>query len=574
MLPPSRERTSEDRSEIARARVVHVDFDVPARMADGTTLLANVYRPAGRGPWPTLLRRLPYGKDNAAELAWAGIDPVQTARLGFLVVVQDTRGRFASDGVWTPFLSEARDGHDSIEWAARLPGSNGRVGMFGGSYDGNTQWLAAIEAPASLGAIAPLMTWSEPMDGLFARGGAMELGLALNWALVLGLDRLSRGSNDSLTVERRVQTVLDELDKLPTNGYWALPASAASSLRRHGIRDVGAIRALDSPEVATACRVSGRHELVRIPTFHTAGWYDLFLQGTLDNYEAMAASGYDARLVVGPWTHTASTDPIGDQAFGIRSGRDGAACDARGNWVDSQLRWFRRHLAAEEADVSPEPAVRIFVMGRNEWRNVSSWPPRPVSHQRWFLRGDGSLSPNVGGPAEPASKFVYDPVSPVPTVGGHISMWSGYVPGPRDQSVIEHRPDVLTFTSEPLQEDLEVTGRVRVFLCAESSGPSTDWVARLCDVHPDGRSFNLCDGIIRLRAGADRRAVHEIDLWSTCNVFLPGHRLRVQITSSSFPRWDRNLNTGRQDQARSEIAHQRVYHDPPRPSYIDLPVIT
>lgn len=556
-----------------RTRGVHVEFDVTARMRDGVALRANVYRPDGVGPWPTLLRRLPYGKDTPQEVAWAGIDPVQAARQGFLVVIQDTRGRFQSDGDWKPFRFEGQDGYDSVEWAAKLPGSNGLVGMFGGSYDGNTQWLAALEHPPSLAAITPLMTWSDPMDGVFARGGAMELGLGLMWALLLGPDQVSRSAGDALSIETRVQAVLDDWDLLPHRGYWALPVNDPRLLHYHGIEDVGAIRALKSPDISSMCGIAGRQKLARVPSLHSGGWYDLFLQGTLDNYQAMAEMGYDCRLVVGPWTHPASTDPIGEQAFGIRAGRDGPACDQLGNWVDQQLGWLRERLTPETVAEPPGSPVRVFMMGRNEWRDMSSWPPKRVRPQRWFLCADGSLSPHMSESHESSSEFVYDPADPAPTVGGHTSMWPGYVPGPRDQRAVEARPDVLVFTSEPLRDDLEVTGRVRVLLQAASSASSTDWVARLCDVHPDGRSVNICDGIARVEHQANGCGCHEIDLWSTCNVFLRGHRLRVAVTSSSFPRWDRNLNTGRQDRARTGIAHQRVYHALPTASYVELPVM-
>jgi uncharacterized protein len=535
-----------------------------------------VYRPMGPGPWPTLLTRHPYGKDVLEESAWCGLDPVQAARRGFIVAVQDTRGRFASEGEWDPFRFEAQDGYDSVEWAARLPGANGRVAMFGGSYHGNTQWLAAIERPPSLAAIAPMLTWSDPMDGLFARGGAIELGLAVVWPLITGLDYLRRFGASEDEVRRRVDAVIDDWDRLDVDGYWDLPVHDNAVLKRHGFPDLGSLRALADPSFAEQCRVAGSHDRVLVPSLHLAGWYDRFLQGTLDNYQAMAALGRETRLVVGPWTHETFTDPIGNQVFGLRAARDGVPAHADGDWNDLQLAWFRRHLV--ESSVVPaeaaEAPVRIFVMGRNEWRDESSWPPPRAVQERWFLHAGGSLGPASPELSDQATAFTYDPAKPVPTAGGAIRMWPGFAAGPLDQAEVEARDDVLVFTSQPLDRDLEVTGRVRVILCAESSAPSTDWVARLCDVHPDGRSFVLCDGIKRVEHGARRRELQEIDLWSTSNVFLRGHRLRVQVTSSSFPRWDRNLNTGNQRDRHHEIAHQRVYHDANHTSYIELPVIS
>jgi putative CocE/NonD family hydrolase len=553
------------------ARGVTVEFDVPAQMRDGVKLCANVYRPEGGGPWPTLLMRTPYGKDAVED--W--LDPVQAARQGFLVVVQDTRGRFASEGEWIPLHFEREDGHDTVEWAARLPGSNGRVGMYGVSYFGNTQWMAAIERPPSLAAIAPGLTWSEPLDGVFARGGAIELGFDTYWGMAMGGAHLERLPLSMQERERRGAALLDDLDRLLSDGCWDLPADDLPVLRRHDFPAFPTIHTLVEPDVAAQCSVVGEHDRVTVPSFHIGGWHDGFLQGTLDNYMAMAALGRPARLVVGPWTHGSYADPIGELCFGARASRLGARAHAHGDLGDEQLAWFRRLLDpdAAGADESSGSAVRIFVMGRNRWREEEQWPLERARTERWFLGAGGTLRPDAPDADATSTEFAYDPVDPVPTLGGQTIMAASFPSGPRDQARVEVRPDVCVFTSEPLQADLEVTGRVRVTLHAQSSAPSTDWVARLCDVHPDGRSFNICDGILRIGRDADTSAEITIDLWSTSNVFLAGHRLRVHVTSSSFPRWDRNLNTGNQREPRSQTAYQRVDHDAQRPSWIELPII-
>ncbi|TMG03410.1 MAG: CocE/NonD family hydrolase, partial [Chloroflexi bacterium] len=357
---------------------VTVDIDVPARMRDGTTLRANVYRPDGDGPWPTLLTRSPYGKDDQGALSV--LDPVQAARKGFMVVIQDCRGRFASEGEWTPFWFEEQDGYDSVEWAARLPGSSGRVGMYGESYFGNTQWLAAVGQPPSLAAISPALTWSEPMDGVFARGGAVELGLALPWSIQTGMNHFERSQRD-------IAPLIDAYDRILEDGY------DAAALDRYGLGDIGLFRGIDDPEFAARTRVAGRHSRVVVPTFHTAGWHDLFLQGTLDNYVAMSGLGRDARLLVGPWTHATFADPIGEEVFGVRAARFGAPSHRQGDANDLQLAWFRHHLADDRTvDLSSAP-VRIFVMGRNVWRDETSWPLARAKQERWFFHADGSLSP-------------------------------------------------------------------------------------------------------------------------------------------------------------------------------------
>jgi len=559
----------------ARERGIVIEHDVPARMRDGVVLHADVFRPQDDGPWPTLLMRTPYDKREQPDLFL--LDPLRAARAGFMVVVQDTRGRFASEGDWAPLAHERPDGYDSVEWAARLPGSNGRVGMYGDSYLGNTQWMAAIEQPPSLAAISPALSWCEPLDGLLARGGALELGLALAWDLMTGAGDIARRASAPEDALRRIDALVADFDRLPREGYWDLPVHEAPLLRRHDVRDLGTFDMLSDPEVADRSRVTGRHERVTVPSFHTAGWHDIFLQGVIDNYAAMAALGRPARLVVGPWHHNQPfTDPIGERCYGLRGHRFGIPAHAHGDAIGEQLAWFRRHLDPDAQQAQPDPdapPVRIFTMGRDEWRDEQAWPLERAREQRWHLHAGGGLSPEAPAADAAASELAYDPADPVPTLGGNTVMVPAFPPGAFDQRRIEERPDVLVFTSEPLEAELEVTGRVRVVLHAASSAPSTDWVARLCDVHPDGRSFNLCDGIVRIPSGADAPQQIEIDLWSTSNAFLPGHRLRVHVTSSCFPRWDRNLNTGDQRSPRIEVARQRVHHDADRPSWIELPVV-
>lgn len=563
IIPPS--------EGLLRPDKVIVETNVPAPMRDGTVLRANVYTPEGGGPWPVLLARMPYGKDMS--VITEVLDPVQTARQGFIVVVQDTRGHFASEGETESFRFERDDGYDSVEWAAKLPGSNGRVGMFGGSYFGNTQWMAAIGQPPSLTAISPMVTWRDPMDGLYARGGALELGLELSWTLQMGPDYVQRLPIPDSERASRMGAILTDYETLPERGYWDLPVHRGAMIEHHTLPGLGGIRALDNPDSIDWCQVAGNHERVTVPTFHTAGWYDVFLQGTLDNFKAMTNLGREARLVVGPWSHSEFGDKVGDLRFGLASRRLGVASYPYGDLNAFQAAWFKQHLEADADIQLPDAKVRIFVMGRNEWREENEWPPARAKVQHHFLRADGGLTLEGPSSDEGATEFVYDPADPVPTVGGHLVMVNAFPPGPKDQTSIEARQDVCVFTSAPLQKELEITGRIRVVLHCVSSAPSTDWVARLCDVHPNGQSFNLCDGIVRVREGADSAGVHEIDLWSTSNVFLPGHRIRVHVTSSSFPRWDRNLNTGDQDSLRFEVARQTIRHDADHPSYIKLPVI-
>lgn len=548
---------------------VQVEFDVPARMRDGVVLRADVYRPAGNGPWPTLVVRTPYNKGGAADNVWNGFSPTEVARSGFIMVIQDVRGRYASDGDWEPLRHEGVDGFDTVAWAAQLAGSNGRVGMLGGSYCGNTQWQAALEQPPALRAITPLMTWTDPSEALVARGGATQISVITSWSLATGFDWLTRQGLTDAEMAARVAALIEDFDSLETDGYWGLPITELPVLRRHGTPMFVEPGTATDAEATQHMRVAGRHSRVEIPSLHTGGWYDSCLQGTIDNFTAMHDLGRESRLVIGPWTHEDFGNRIGAQDFGIMSSRN-AGAHPNGSWSDEVLAFLRLHLT-DYAQAKTSAPVRIFVMGLNQWRDEDAWPLQRSRDERWNLHPGGGLSAaELPLEAEP-SEIDYDPADPVPTYGGTLGVGPGR--GPIDQTVVESRPDVLTFTSEVLEENLEVTGRIRVRLHVQSNAPSTDWVARLCDVDPDGRSLNLTDGILRIDSGADEAQEIEIDLWSTSNVFLAGHRIRVQVTNSCFPRWDRNLNTGDQRGTEFVIAHQRLYHDTSRPSYIELPVV-
>lgn len=555
-----------------RATSLSVQFDVPVRMRDGVALAADVYAPASNtGPWPVLLMRTPYGKNTYVENAWSGFDPVAVARSGFMVVIQDTRGRFASEGQWAPLSDDALDGFDSVEWAAGLPGSNGRVGMFGGSYSGNTQWQAVVAGAPTLTAIAPLMTWADPLEGLYARGGAAELGLALPWTLMTGLDDVVRRFEGTATLPGRVGAIFDEIDRLSDRGFWLQPSEHAQMLRHHELRELGTLRVANEGARRTEpADVSGWQSHSGVPAFHTGGWFDLFLQGTLDNYRATIERGLEARLVVGPWSHANFGDTVGDVNFGIRASRDSPAVHPVGPWIDAQVTWLRSHLdpTSSTAERADDPPVRIFVMGRNTWRSEEVWPPADTRDVQWFLHADGVFSPDSPASDTAPLSYTYDLSNPVPTVGGNTYMTSDFPAGPLDQHAVETRTDVLSFTSGPLTADIEVTGRIHAYLHATSSAPSVDWVVRLCDVHTDGRSINVCDGIIRTQ-DASSRGPHVIDLWSTSMAFLKGHQIRVDVANSSFPRWDRtpaNPTEGHRAQ------RAQLFVDADHPSWITLPI--
>jgi putative CocE/NonD family hydrolase len=566
-------------------RAITVEFDVPATMRDGTILRANVYRPAGEGHWPVLLTRLPYGKD--LPLGTSVLDPVQAARRGYVVIVQDTRGRFRSDGEWYPFRYEADDGADTIAWAAALPYADGQVGMYGASYFGFTQWSAATRQPPALKAMVPFITWADALNGLSFRGGAFELGLHASWHLLQGLDVLvRRHAGDHGALGEAVRSLCREIDALGPEGYWSLPLIEFAPLRRQNVAPAF-FEELATPMDRARSEpytILGKHERVRVPTLNVGGWYDIFLSDTIANFRAMRSLGIPSRLLIGPWTHGGSHNPVGQMNFGF--GAQLGFIDLREDFGSLQLRWFDHWMKGIDTGVLSEPPIKLFVMGANVWRDEQEWPLARATDTPYYLRQGGRLSPEPPGSEQPDG-YDYDPSDPVPTLGGALLMTPEYPPGPFDQRPIEARPDVLLYTTPPLANDVEVTGPIVVHLWAVSSAPDTDFVARLVDVYPDGRSINLTDGVIRARyrnfgrgepptlIEPGRPYEYEIDLWATSNLFRAGHRIGLQVTSSCFPRWDRNPNTGHSFAVDSvlRVAHQQILHDREHPSHVVLPII-
>jgi putative CocE/NonD family hydrolase len=563
---------------------VTVDFDVEAPMRDGVRLRANVYRPT-EGRWPVLLTRLPYGKD--VSMGNVGLDPVQTARRGYVVVVQDTRGRFASEGEWRPFETEAEDGFDSVAWAAGLPSSDGQVGMFGVSYFGFTQWAAAVQQPPALKAMVPRITWSSAINGFGFRGGALELGTQALWGLQMGFDHYARQHRGDLSaLGAAFYGLAREVDLLASVGYAALPLAEFEPLRRNPVlpRFFEQVRRPLDVDFLDPATIAGKHARVQVPSFNVGGWYDIFLADTIDNFQAMRQLGRPTKLLIGPWTHLESRMPVGELNFGFASAA--GMINLQYDMDRLQVRWFDHWLKGLDTGIMAEPPIKLFVMGTNVWRDEQEWPLARAVPTAYYLRTGGQLSTQTPG-AEAPDRYTYDPREPVPTHGGALLMAPEFLTGPRDQRSIEARADVLTYSTPALERDVEVTGPIRVQLWASSSAPDTDFVARLVDVYPDGRAYNLTDGILRARyrRGVDAEVLlepntperYDIDLWATSNVFRAGHRIRLQVTSSNFPRWDRNPNTGHAfgtdtlDDVR--VAQQTILHDADHPSHVVLPIV-
>ncbi|GCE19880.1 CocE/NonD family hydrolase [Dictyobacter kobayashii] len=580
---------------------VTIEFDVPAQMRDGVTLRANIYRPAGEGQWPVLLTRLPYGKDLPGA---AGVlDAVQAARRGYVVIVQDTRGRFASEGEWSPMRNEALDGVDTIAWAAQLPYSTGEVGMFGASYFGFTQWSAAVHQPPALKTLVPYITWNDPLNGVTFRGGALEFGTTASWQLAMGANVLMRRQlleRDPAQLGIDLYTWAKAIDSLGSEGYWHLPLKEFAPLKYKDIAPAF-YEVFDEPmsrELTEPMTILGKHAQVTVPTFNIGGWYDIFLQDTLENFRIMHQEGstpeaQQSKLLIGPWTHGGSSNPVGEKNFGFAAMP--GLINLQSDIMSMQLRWFDHFLKGQDTGMLFEAPIKLFVMGANIWRDEHEWPLARAVETRYYLHsagqantldGDGLLSPDVPESEQPDT-YNYDPANPVMTRGGALLMTPEFPGGVFDQRPTEQRSDVLVYTTPVLTQDIEVTGPILVHLWATSSAVDTDFVARLVDVYPDGYAQNLTDGIVRARyrdfaAGAEPTLIepgqayeYVIDLWATSNVFKQGHRIRLDITSSNFPRWDRNPNTGHDFGADSElaIAQQTILHDAAHPSFVALPII-
>ena len=562
---------------------VTVERDVPSRMRDGVTLFADVYRPAGEGPFPVILMRLPYDKAQAENIAYS--HPSWYARHGYLVVVQDVRGCCVSEGGFTPFQDEAADGYDTIEWAARLPGANGRVGMYGFSYAGATQLLPATLRPPSLVTICPAMTASQYYEGWTYNQGALALAFTMSWAVDLA-SREARKARDEGAV-----AALSAAYAGMQGWNWYLPLAQFPPLAG----DYGGYfrEWLAHPTYDDYWRrwsIDEDYSRLTVPALHVGGWYDIFLSGTLKNFAGMRdGAGSDAaraaqKLVIGPWTHMPWA-PTSDRGEGVEP-----------SMVDDlQLRWFDQFLKGEETGVLDAP-VSLFVMGAEEWREYPDWPPPGSEPTPWFLHsdgransrfGDGVLSLDAPGD-EPADLFTADPLYPSMSVGGHSCCLSFVAPmGPADQRGAEAFNSVLVYTSEPLEQPLELIGDVSVTLHAATTTRDADWTARLCEVFPDGRSINLQEGIVRARyreslseptpLEPDRVYRYDIPLGPVGVRIAAGNRLRLTVAGSDFPQWDRNLNTGGElfgeGATASVVATQTVLHDAAHPSHVTLPVM-
>jgi len=561
---------------------VVLERGVEAKMRDGTVLRADIYRPKAEGKFPVLLQRTPY--DKRAEVEFG----LRAASQGYVVIIQDVRGRYTSEGEWSPFRHEAQDGYDTVEWAAALPFTNGKVGMFGESYVGATQMLAAMAAPPHLAGILPGVTASNYHEGWTYQGGAFEEWFNESWTSILAQDTLNRRAQAHTNALPRVL-------KLPLASYplFAPDVDGDSTETPEGLAPyfVDWLAHPGYDDYWKQVSIEDHYSQITIPAFHIAAWYDIFLGGTLNNYVGIKARGGSEearrgqRLMVITGGHAGEGPRIGEVDFGRESVVD---------QDDLALRWYDYLLKGLKNGLESQKPVKLFVLGKNVWREEEDWPLTRAKNTRFYLHsqgkanslsGDGTLS-NSQPSSEHVDQYVYDPADPAPTRGGPLCCDGEHLaPGAFDQRPVEARSDVLVYSTPAFKEDLEVTGPVNVELYASSSAVDTDFTAKLVDVWPNGFAQNLTEGILRARYRSSPSSVEcmnpgeiyklSLDLWATSNVFLKGHKLRLEISSSNFPRFDRNLNTGEDagHATRWVKATNTVVHDREHPSAIVLPVV-
>ena len=564
-------------------------------LRDGSITYVDVFRPDVADKFPALLSRTASNKSSQSG-RFEDLDPIKAASSGYAVVIQDVRGRHSSGGDFYAFVNEIDDGHDSVEWVANQSWSNGRVGMYGKFYSGASQWMAAKSKPKSLGCIAPGFTASNYQDGWIWRRGAFELESNLSWTL----GELTTGNWENLS--RRLFLSQDYLDRLVDYNK-----DTQNIYNNILLADIPEIRTLapyyfdwlNHPEYDSYWQrisIEESHSSIDIPSFNYGGWFDSRIGGTIRNYTRMSELGGSEvarrgqRLLIGPWVN--SGDPyltsIASPSYGFKS--------SIGD-VDLQsqiLRYYDHWLKDQDNGVAEDKPVKLFVMGENEWRYEETWPLSRASEVNYYihsdgrantLNGDGKLTVDLPH-GEPPDVYVYNPIDPVPSIAGDTCCDAAFLTsGAIDQRSIEVRHDVLVYTSSTLERDTEITGPVSMILYASTSAVDTDFTVKLVDVGHCGCAMKIADGIIRTRyqlvqdsanpTAAGDVCEYSIDLRATSNLFKRGHKIRIEVSSSNYPKYDRNTNTGNDIVSSQKVvsAMQPIYHSNEYPSHIKLPFV-
>lgn len=564
--------------------------DVMVTMRDGKQLATKVYRPKKDGKYPVLLTRTPYNsgafqenEDGSQKLGDYSDVGKKFAKDGYVVAVQDLRGVFKSEGRYTLSLDDAKDGHDTVEWLAEQPWSNGKVGTFGSSARGITQTLLAPEQPEGLEAMFIIVAPSQIFEGSLFQGGAYRLEFIQNWLAGMNVTNAQKLLEEGEITQKNFEDVVKYAEEFPEN-YWKMPLKdlypmnllgAYNDLFEHYVKD-GYYDYRD---------VQLNYSNINVPAYHVGGWYDVFAEGPINNFVGLQTKGGkgargNQKLLMGPWSHR----DVGDSK------------NFTGDEVDinaEMKKWFDYWLKGIDNGIMKEAPIRYYTMGDNEWKTANKWPVQTSKSEKWYLNdgesgsadslNDAVLSKKVPR-AKTAHTFEYDPADPNITIGGP-NLYGFYGVGPMDQRTSEKNS--LTYTSEVLKEDVEITGNITATLYVSSDAKDTDFTVKLTDVSPDGTSTLLNDGIqrMRFREGLDKEVfmedgeVYKIEviLNDTSHVFKEGHRIRVAISSSNFPRFDRNPNTGNPFGVDTEkdfiIANNTVHLSSKYSSHISLPVV-
>lgn len=536
------------------------ELDIKVSMSDGIRLSTNIYRPDTTGVFPAILIRTPYGNGGTENKEGHFF-----AEHGYVYIIQDTRGRYESEGQFYAMQSELTDGRDMLKWTGSQNWSNGKIGTAGGSYVGFTQWISAPSGQF-LKTMIPAVTFSDFYSTVY-QNGAFFLDLFGPWSIEMTQPYFVANEY----IQHRMDSVLLTLPLIDTDKAMGWRVPFLRDWLSHPNRD----------KFWEATSVGDNYSGITASVYNIGGWYDILLKGTIENFTQMTSDKIapevrkKQKLLIGPWVHNWGNNKVGELDFGE---------EASFNSRQFHLRWFDSELKDIKNGVMEEPPVKIFVMGKNKWRFENEWPLARTIYQKFYLHskgdanslnGDGWLSTELPKD-EPTDNFIYDPANPVITK----DTW-----GPFNQTSIEKREDVLVYTTSVLKENLEVTGPVKVILYASSSAKNTDFTAKLVDVYPDGTAIRICDGIIRAShrnpeqssSNINPGEIYEytIDLWATSNQFKKGHKIRVEVSSSNFPRFDRNLNTGNYFATDTTIiqAKQQIFHNEQYPSCIVLPVI-
>ncbi|GAC1635497.1 MAG: CocE/NonD family hydrolase [Mycobacterium sp.] len=566
--------------------------EVPAAMRDGAVLRADVYRPQTNDAVPVILMRTQYGKSEA-QAGSRFERPDWFSSHCFLVVVQDVRGQGTSSGTFSEFTHDQDDGYDSVEWAAALPGSNGKVGMYGSSYVGATQWLAAVTTPPHLVTIVPANTASDYYDGWTYEGGEFRLAFVQPWAIGSIALTAAQNRNDQSAVAQLQAAAAEPTRWMDFRPFKDLPPLQPQNPAvapwyfdwlRHSKRD----------DFWRQFSIRDRYPSVKVPVLDVEGWYDAFLAGGIENFTGMVARGGTApardnqRLVIGPWDHVNWGRSDSSPAPLLKD--VGTVGDSPVN--DLMLAWFDHFLKGRHNNVAGAPRVDYFVMGANTWKSAPSWPLPQTHWTKFHLSGRGGIEDRKGelvpgAPAtQPPDTYTYDPVVPVPSIGGHSCCGAKSGPqGPYDQIPVEQRSDVLVYNSSPLERDTEMTGPISVQLWAQSTATDTDFTAKLTAIKPDGTVINLNNGILRTAfrdslsdptpITPGRPYAYQIQVWPTSYEFRAGDRIGLEISSSDYPQFAPNPNTGAPFgvDAATHTATQTILHDAEHPSAVTLPMI-